>query len=319
MSNNDTIVSEIVISSLNLHKIFDMQRDLNCRIGRDTVGAENKMDWLFQYLFAAKVEGGELIDCFSCYDGILVEPDNAKVEIIDIFHFITSACHIVDITADDILTCHPYKSNPNLLFNVAVELDRYLESIITQNIDWKWWSASVKECPERQFKAVFNIDTLRYELKTLYQRLITAAHNFSMTDEDIFNIYQMKWEKNHKRQDDGYDVRTKTETDNQEIIANIQNSKDDSIDSSSVVENESSGQPEQGFTPQQLADIKTALETLKKSFEIDSSYAWSWFCNIKMPIFDYGGVSINKADEVAKYIMKHLFDYDVTKLQSIYK
>lgn len=310
MNDNTIDSSKSNLTGLNLHKIFDMQRDLNCRIGRDTVDAENKMDWLFQYLFAAKVEGGELIDCFIFYEGVLIEPDNAKVEIIDIFHFITSACHIVDITADDILACHPYKSNPdNTLFNVAVELDRYLESIITQNIDWKWWSASVKECPERQFKAVFNIDTLRYELKALYQRLITAAHNFGMTDEDIFNIYQMKWTKNHKRQDDGYDVRTKTETDNQEIIRQISNDPTD----------EPISQATQEFTPQQLADIKTALATIKKSFEIDSSYAWSWFCNIKMPIFDYGGVSINKADEVAKYLMKHLFDYDVTKLQSIYK
>ena len=48
-----------------LSKIFEMQRDLNVKIGRDTVGAPSseRDKWLFDYAFALSQEAGELLDC----------------------------------------------------------------------------------------------------------------------------------------------------------------------------------------------------------------------------------------------------------------
>ena len=61
-----------------------------------------------------------------------------------------------------------------------------------------------------------------------------------------------------------------------------------------------------------LNKIAEAFETLKAEMAADPEYAWSWHCNLAMPIMDAAGISHEKANVAAAYLMSHLFCYDVT-------
>ncbi len=209
-----------------LTEIFRMQNELNQKIGRDTIGADEitRHNWVFEYLFAAKVEIGELIDCFDLYTGKLILVDNASIEIIDVFHFVVSACHLVGITVDDVSFIRQLdkRSFPiTARFSVVVGFDRMCEKLITNNIDWKWWSKTVKEDPSRQFKAIFDINKLKSELINLFEQMVVVATILDLSYDDIFQVYQAKWKKNFERQDNDYDVRNKTEADNLAIIDDL--------------------------------------------------------------------------------------------------
>lgn len=53
-------------------------------------------------------------------------------------------------------------------------------------------------------------------------------------------------------------------------------------------------------------------DKLKGMIQADRAYAWSWQCNLCMPMFD-GGMDIDTANEGAARIMEHLFGIDVRK------
>lgn len=61
-----------------------------------------------------------------------------------------------------------------------------------------------------------------------------------------------------------------------------------------------------------LYKIADAFEALKVAMAADPEYAWSWHCNLAVPIMDAAGISHEKANVAACYLMQHLFDYDVT-------
>ena len=67
---------------------------------------------------------------------------------------------------------------------------------------------------------------------------------------------------------------------------------------------------EEGMRPDQ---ISAALVALKRAMAEDPMYAWSWHCNIAMPIMDATGVSHALANEAAARLMRHLFDIDTSK------
>jgi len=48
----------------------------------------------------------------------------------------------------------------------------------------------------------------------------------------------------------------------------------------------------------------------------DPSYAWTWHCNIAMPIMDSIGVSHEQANRAAKSIMALVFGIDVTQFEA---
>lgn len=63
-----------------------------------------------------------------------------------------------------------------------------------------------------------------------------------------------------------------------------------------------------------------AVRTLSKAMKDDPGFAWSWHCNIAMPIFDAANkgcvepvMSAAKANEIAKKLMKHLFDVETSE------
>ena len=57
---------------------------------------------------------------------------------------------------------------------------------------------------------------------------------------------------------------------------------------------------------------KKAYEHLKKSMPDDPYYAWTWHCNIAMPLMDNLKISPKKANQAAEVLMKHMFDVDTT-------
>lgn len=58
--------------------------------------------------------------------------------------------------------------------------------------------------------------------------------------------------------------------------------------------------------------ISNCLTGLTNAIKKDDDYAWTWHCNIAMPIHDEG-ISHQQANEAAASIMKHIFNVDVTK------
>lgn len=68
-------------------------------------------------------------------------------------------------------------------------------------------------------------------------------------------------------------------------------------------------------------EIKQALDTLKLAFKNDPEYAWSWHCNIAMPMYDsfaFNGtnsITYFEANVAAARIMHHLFNVDMVQNQ----
>lgn len=57
---------------------------------------------------------------------------------------------------------------------------------------------------------------------------------------------------------------------------------------------------------------KHPMEELKDGIHSDPEYAWSWQCNLAVPIMDAIGVSHKDANRAAALIMAQMFDYDIT-------
>lgn len=68
--------------------------------------------------------------------------------------------------------------------------------------------------------------------------------------------------------------------------------------------------------PAGIGHIQVAMAILSKAMKEDPSYAWSWHCNLAMPIYDQG-VSHSTANLAAARLMEHIFNADtMTQVQS---
>tara|TARA_B100001778_G_scaffold184600_1_gene152014 strand:- start:629 stop:1000 length:372 start_codon:yes stop_codon:yes gene_type:complete len=101
-----------------LEKIFDMQDDLNKRIGIVTndLSEEEKTKWVLNYTRAMQQEMAELIDSvpwkwWAKYQEF--DEQNAKVEIIDLFHFLISLAQVMGMTPDDVYQAYVKKNKVN--------------------------------------------------------------------------------------------------------------------------------------------------------------------------------------------------------------
>lgn len=56
----------------------------------------------------------------------------------------------------------------------------------------------------------------------------------------------------------------------------------------------------------------TPFEQIKAQIHADPEYAFSWLCNLAVPIIDAAGVDHEKANSAAALIMAQMFDYDIT-------
>lgn len=101
-----------------LHEIFRMQEALNKRIGVDTTAMsdEDKAKWVLNYTRAMQQEMAELIDSvpwkwWAKYQKF--DEQNAKVEVVDLFHFLVSLAQTLGMTADDVYQAYLKKNAVN--------------------------------------------------------------------------------------------------------------------------------------------------------------------------------------------------------------
>ena len=71
---------------------------------------------------------------------------------------------------------------------------------------WKWWS-----------KDEIDIQNIRVELIDVLHFLVSAMICAGLTPEKVFDVYRQKHAVNFNRQDSGYNKKSKTEDDNQNI------------------------------------------------------------------------------------------------------
>lgn len=95
-----------------------MQDALNKRIGVNTDGMsdEDKAKWVLNYTRAMQQEMAELIDSvpwkwWAKYQEF--DEQNAKVEVIDLFHFLISLAQVLGMTPDDVYEAYIKKNKVN--------------------------------------------------------------------------------------------------------------------------------------------------------------------------------------------------------------
>ncbi len=95
-----------------------MQRALNERIGVRTEGMseEDKIKWLLNYCRAMSQEIAELTDSvpwkwWAKYQKF--DEQNARVEVVDLFHFLISLAQVLGMSADDVFRAYVRKNEDN--------------------------------------------------------------------------------------------------------------------------------------------------------------------------------------------------------------
>jgi len=108
----------IVCMADKLEEIFRMQETLNKRIGVETAGMteEEKIKWTLNYLRAMQQEMAELTDSvpwkwWAKYQKF--DEQNARVEVIDLFHFLISIAQVLGMSADDVYQAYLKKNAVN--------------------------------------------------------------------------------------------------------------------------------------------------------------------------------------------------------------
>jgi len=101
-----------------LAHMFDMQRQLNLRIGVDTdsMTEEDKTKWVLNYCRAMGQELAELTDSvpwkwWAKYQNF--DEQNARVEVVDLFHFLISLAQTLGMSSDDVYQAYLKKNEVN--------------------------------------------------------------------------------------------------------------------------------------------------------------------------------------------------------------
>ena len=101
-----------------LRELFRMQRSLNERIGVLTqdLNQEEKTRWILNYCRAMTQEIAELTDSvpwkwWARYQKF--DEQNARVEVIDLFHFLISLAQVLGMSADDVFQAYLKKNQVN--------------------------------------------------------------------------------------------------------------------------------------------------------------------------------------------------------------
>ena len=99
-------------------ELFDLQNALNKRIGVDTdnMSDEEKTKWVLNYTRAMQQEMSELIDSvpwkwWAKYQEF--DEQNAKVEVVDLFHFVISLAQVLGMTPEDVHAAYTKKNKVN--------------------------------------------------------------------------------------------------------------------------------------------------------------------------------------------------------------
>jgi dimeric dUTPase (all-alpha-NTP-PPase superfamily) len=101
-----------------LEEIFRLQDELNRRIGVDTsaMPPEEQTRWVLNYTRAMTQEIAELIDSvpwkwWAKYQNFDLQ--NARVEVIDLFHFLISLAQVLGMSPDDVFQAYVKKNEVN--------------------------------------------------------------------------------------------------------------------------------------------------------------------------------------------------------------
>ena len=101
-----------------LENIFELQEVLNRRIGvnMDELNDEDRTKWILNYTRAMQQEIAELTDSvpwkwWAKYQEF--DKQNAKVEIVDLFHFLISLAQVMGMSADDVHEAYLKKNEVN--------------------------------------------------------------------------------------------------------------------------------------------------------------------------------------------------------------
>ena len=101
-----------------LEKLFKLQGELNRKIGIDTlsVAEQKKPEWILNYCRALSQEIAELTDSvpwkwWAKYQKL--DEQNARVEVVDLFHFLVSLAQTLGMTAEDIYQGYVKKNEVN--------------------------------------------------------------------------------------------------------------------------------------------------------------------------------------------------------------
>jgi len=96
-----------------------MQKALNARIGVQTDGMsdEDKVKWILNYTRAMTQELAELTDSvpwkwWAKYQQF--DQQNARVEVVDLFHFLISLAQVLGMSSDDVYQAYLKKNEVNL-------------------------------------------------------------------------------------------------------------------------------------------------------------------------------------------------------------
>ena len=99
-------------------ELFSMQRKLNERIGVHTYDMDEKQktEWVLNYCRAMSQEMAELTDSvpwkwWAKYQKF--DEQNARVEVVDLFHFLISLAQVLGMSADDVFEAYVKKNKVN--------------------------------------------------------------------------------------------------------------------------------------------------------------------------------------------------------------
>jgi dimeric dUTPase (all-alpha-NTP-PPase superfamily) len=99
-------------------ELFRMQESLNARIGVHTKGMaeEEQTKWILNYSRAMGQEMAELIDSvpwkwWAKYQKF--DAQNARVEVVDLFHFLISMAQVLGMSSDDVFNAYVKKNEVN--------------------------------------------------------------------------------------------------------------------------------------------------------------------------------------------------------------
>ena len=101
-----------------MDEIFDLQEKLNCRIGvnMNELNDDDRVKWILNYIRAMQQELAELTDSvpwkwWAKYQEF--DQQNARVEIVDLFHFLISLAQVMGMSADDVYDAYLKKNKVN--------------------------------------------------------------------------------------------------------------------------------------------------------------------------------------------------------------
>jgi dimeric dUTPase (all-alpha-NTP-PPase superfamily) len=103
-----------------LKEMFRMQAELNKRIGvlpPDQMTEADQQKWVLNYCRAMTQELAELTDSvpwkwWAKYQ--IFDKQNARVEVVDLFHFLISLAEMLNMSAEDVFDYYAQKNKVNL-------------------------------------------------------------------------------------------------------------------------------------------------------------------------------------------------------------